>query len=71
LLHNFSPLAASVRVDLSTVLDGTGTIEGCQLWDMLGDDDHTVGDDGHAEIHLEGYGYRWLRIRHDRDDRLP
>ena len=71
LLHNFSSVAASVPLDLNDVLDGVEDIGGCQLWDLLGDDDHTVAKDGTVEIQLEGFGYRWLRIRHELDRRLP
>ncbi|MDO5736185.1 MAG: alpha-amylase family protein [Propionibacteriaceae bacterium] len=71
LLHNFSPESVVVPLDLKDALDGTRDVAGCQLWDMLADDDHVIGDDGCAEIQLEGYGYKWLRIRHSGDRRLP
>ena len=42
------------------------TLEGCdashRLVDLLQSGETPISDKGAAEIALEGYGYRWLRV---------
>jgi hypothetical protein len=54
-LHNLSPHAVSVPLRLDAPA-------GHQLVDLLQDGRTEVGDDGAAEVLLDGYGYRWLRV---------
>jgi glycosidase len=55
-LHNLGPEPAVVPL----------TLEDCtaehRLVDLLQEGSTDVSDDGSAEVALEGYGYRWLRV---------
>jgi hypothetical protein len=55
-LHNLGPEPRTVPV----------TLEGCdsshRLVDLLQPGNTPIADDGSAELPLEGYGYRWLRV---------
>ncbi len=65
LLHNLGP--APVTVPLTLPGDSNA-----QLHDLLGGGGMTdVGDDGTVELSLDGYGYRWLRVQHPGERRLP
>ena len=55
-LHNLSP----DPVDVSLVLDRAPT--GDRLVDLLQDGEVRIDDKHRADVPLEGYGYRWLRI---------
>lgn len=70
-LHNFSAEPATVHLDLTTDEDTAERIGGLPLIDLLGSTDLEIADDGTAEVQLEGYGYRWLRVAHPGDRRLP
>jgi trehalose synthase len=63
-LHNFSREGRTVRV----TLPGHGSA--CRVVDLLGDEPHALDDDGHLEVHLEGYDHRWLRIVRPGEKRL-
>jgi trehalose synthase len=63
-LHNLSSEPRTVPVALPD-LDAS-----CTLVSLLSDDRVTVDDKGAAEVSLEGYGYRWLRIVRPGDRRL-
>ena len=52
LLHNFAPAPVDVRLPL----------EGSELLDLLTGIRHPLPERGLAEIPLEGYGFRWLRV---------
>lgn len=62
-VHNLGPDPVSVAMRLP---DASGAV----LSDLLCDGDTTVGADGCAELLLEAYGYRWLRVGRDGDRRL-
>jgi trehalose synthase len=55
-LHNFGPHPVSVPV---TIPD---TDASTRLVDLLGGSHVELSDSGSAEVELEGYGYRWLRV---------
>lgn len=62
-LHNFGAEAVMVSV----ALDDLGP--GCSLVDLLdGLSEHPIETQGSVELHLEAYGYRWLRLRRPDDD---
>ena len=56
LLHNLSPDPCTVPVE----------IQGCnaehRLVDLLQDAATALDDNGRAELALDGYGYRWMRL---------
>lgn len=54
-LHNLAP--EPVRVPLRVPVDGAE-----RLVDVLADGGTDVREDGRAELDLDGYGYRWLRV---------
>lgn len=56
-LHNLGPDPLVVPVDLGAER-GPGRV----LVDLLADGDLELDDRGRAEVHLDGYGYRWLRV---------
>ena len=64
LLHNFSPdrVTVPLRIEDSDA--------GFRLVDLLQDGVTTLGDDGRAEVALDGYGYRWLRVMGTESRRL-
>ncbi|GAB3036149.1 alpha-amylase family protein [Parafrigoribacterium mesophilum] len=55
-LHNFTPDALTVPLKLD------GTNGDTRLVDLLHDQVTTVSDTGEADLTLDGYGYRWLRV---------
>jgi hypothetical protein len=55
-VHNLGAEACSVPLQLEGMPVGT------QLADQLVDGVTDVDEKGRAEIELEGYGYRWLRV---------
>ncbi|MGK2948076.1 MAG: alpha-amylase family protein [Acidimicrobiales bacterium] len=55
-LHNLSAEACVVPVELPDEAGGT------RLVDQLCDGTTALDDKGRAEIELEGYGFRWLRV---------
>lgn len=61
-VHNLGPEPRNVPLG---GLDASAT-----LVDLLCDGSTAVGADGSAEIVLEGYGFRWLRVAHPGDRRL-
>jgi glycosidase len=63
-LHNLSPDPAVVPLQLGELEEGT------RLVDLLGEEDCEPDAEGGAEIRLDGYGYRWLRITEPSSRRL-
>ena len=64
LLHNLAPESATV------VFTVTGEEAGTQLVDLTSDEVCTLDENRSAGLKLDGYGYRWLRVRQDGDPRL-
>jgi len=62
-LHNLGPEPLSVPLQL------TGD-EGTVLTDLLCDGQTPLPADGRVELHVEGYGFRWLRVVRRGDRRL-
>ncbi|TRW46969.1 alpha-amylase family protein [Georgenia yuyongxinii] len=62
-VHNFS--SEPVTVPLRPAVPGATAV-----MDLLQDGQCDV-EDGAVELTLEGYGYRWLRVMHDGERRLP
>ncbi len=63
-LHSFADAPVEVTVSFAQDKhDGS-------LVDLLAGDEVPVGADGAATVPLDGYGYRWLRLRTPADDRL-
>jgi len=56
-LHNFSAEPTTVPLRLPDEEEGT------ELLDLLGSGTCTLDADSSAELALEGYGYRWLRVQ--------
>jgi len=63
-LHNLSPDPAVVPLALGELP------EDARLVDLLDADDVEPDPDGKAEVRLDGYGYRWLRVTHPGSRRL-
>ena len=62
-LHNFGPDSAMVPIELQDV--GAG----CCLVDLLdGLSEFELDAHGRIELSIEGYGYRWLKLRRRQDD---
>lgn len=62
-LHNLTSDPVAVPVRLSDLPDDAhDTDVTYRLVDLLADGEVEVGDDGRAEVTLDGYGYRWLRL---------
>lgn len=62
-LHNFGAEAVMVPI----ALDDLGP--GCVLVDLLdGLSEYPLDAEGRVELHLDAYGYRWLRLRRPDDD---
>jgi glycosidase len=63
-VHNFGPEPRTVPL----------TVPGCdashRLVDLLADGSLRLSDDAAAEVRLDGYGYRWLRVVADDSRRL-
>lgn len=70
LVHNFSSEPTSVTLDLTGDLWKAEDIASWELRDMFGAGDLRIGEDGAVDVQLEGYGFRWLRVRHPEDHRL-
>jgi len=63
-LHSFADEPADVEVSfVKDEHDGS-------LVDLLSGEQVAVADDGAATVPLDGYGYRWLRLRTPADDRI-
>jgi hypothetical protein len=63
-VHNLGAEACLVPLELR------GEPEGTQLVDQLCDGVTSLDEKGRAEIELDGYGYRWLRLVRPGDRRL-
>jgi trehalose synthase len=63
-LHNLGPEPLTVPVELA------GELDGALLTDLLCDGDTPLDAKGRAELPLEGYGFRWLRLVREGDRRL-
>jgi trehalose synthase len=63
-VHNLSPDPVVVRLALDDLPDDA------RLVDLLDADDVEPDPDGTAEVRLDGYGYRWLRVTHPGSRRL-
>ncbi|WP_026533026.1 alpha-amylase family protein [Arthrobacter sp. H41] len=71
LVHNLGADPVPVRLDLASDEYSAVDIGGLALLDLLGETEPRVSDQGVLELELPGYGYRWLRIPHPGDHRLP
>jgi hypothetical protein len=82
--HNFGAEPASVTATAATEEDDEGGPEGSDgeggagrsyagavLRDLLGGEDIPLSDDGAFELPLDRYGYRWFRVQHPGERRLP
>ncbi len=63
-LHNLGPAAVDVPLRLQ---DADAD---CSLADLLQTGSTALDGQGRAEVALEGYGYRWLRLQHPQERRL-
>jgi hypothetical protein len=62
-LHNFGAESSIVPIQLKDVPAGS------VLVDLLGGlTEHMLDSDGRIDFDLDGYGYRWLRLRRPEDD---
>jgi trehalose synthase len=64
-LHNLSNEPVVVPLQLVDAEDGW------QLVDLLDTGECALDGSGRAEVTLDGYGYRWLRVQRPEDRRLP
>jgi trehalose synthase len=64
-LHNLGPEAVTVPIRLD------GADASWRLDDLLRDGRCELDAKGGAELQLDGYGYRWLRVRGPEERRLP
>jgi trehalose synthase len=71
LLHNLSPDPVTVVLDLATQDRPAEMLQAVLLLDLLGDADVKIAEDGTCTLPLEGFGYKWLRLQHPEDRRLP
>ncbi|MBG6216809.1 trehalose synthase [Arthrobacter sp. CAN_A6] len=71
LVHNLGSEPVTVSLDLTSSERLLADIGGLSLLDLLGDTTPRVSDEGVLELELQGYDYRWLRIPHPDDRRLP
>lgn len=55
-VHNLSPERCTVPLQL------TDCEPGCRLVDLLQEGATELDPDGRAEVAMDGYGYRWLRV---------
>ena len=69
-LHNVGDDALVVPLQLPAELRPEGAWGGCELVDLLQDGRTALDGRGGAEIALDGYGYRWLRLTRPGDRRL-
>jgi glycosidase len=63
-LHNLGPDSVTVPFRLAD------TAAGCELTDLLQAGTTALNRKGEAEVPVDGYGYRWLRITRPGDRRL-
>jgi glycosidase len=63
-LHNLSPDPVVVPLALGELPEGT------RLVDLIDHEDVEPATDGTADVRLDGYGFRWLRITHPGSRRL-
>jgi trehalose synthase len=63
-VHNLGPEPRTVPLQV----DGCGSRS--RLVDVLRDGETCTDEEGRVEISLEGYGYRWLRVVHEGEQRL-
>jgi len=63
-VHQLSPDPVVVPLRLGE------TSEQTRLVDLLDREDVDLAPDGTAEVRLEGYGFRWLRVTHPGSRRL-
>ena len=62
-LHNFGADGSIVPIQLQ------GVPSGCTLVDLLGGlTEHKLDSEGRIDVDLDGYGYRWLRLRRPEDE---
>jgi len=62
-LHNFGADGSIVPIQLQ------GVPSGCTLVDLLGGlTEHKLDSEGRIDVGLDGYGYRWLRLRRPEDE---
>ena len=62
-LHNFGADGSIVPIQLQ------GVPSGCTLVDLLdGLTEHKLDSEGRIDVDLDGYGYRWLRLRRPEDE---
>ncbi|MET1153249.1 alpha-amylase family glycosyl hydrolase [Arthrobacter sp.] len=71
LLHNLSPDPVTVALDLATEDRPADMLRDVLLLDLLGDEDVKIAEDGTCTLPLDGFGYKWLRLQHSEDRRLP
>ena len=62
-MHNFDADGCIVPIQLQ------GVPSGCILVDLLGGlTEHKPDSEGRIDVDLDGYGYRWLRLRRPEDE---
>jgi trehalose synthase len=64
-LHNLGPHPVTVPIRLDDAADGWALV------DLLQDGEEQLDAKGRTELRLDGFGYRWLRVRRPGDRRLP
>ncbi len=69
-VHNLSDEAVTVTLDVTSKWFDAEALAGCELRDLMDSADVPVAEDGTVEVPLSGYGFVWLRLAHDRDQRL-
>ena len=62
--HNFAPRPTIVSLELGPVAEGS------VLSDLFSTEAIEFEEDGHVDVHLDAYGYRWFRIVEPDDRRL-
>ena len=62
-MHNFGADSCLVPVQLENLPPGSLLVD---LFDGLAE--HTLDAHGGIELSVEGYGYRWLRVRRPQDE---
>ncbi len=69
-LHNFSSEPTTVALDLTGPWEAE-EIAGWHLRNTMTEEDERIGADGTVDVQLPGYGFRWLRVCHPAEHRLP
>jgi trehalose synthase len=69
-LHNLGEEALTVPLALTDDA-GSPPAAGTVLLDLLQDGQTELKPDGSADLTLDAYGYRWLRVQHPGERRLP